>query len=74
MLFHKSKKREQRTFDRDTVIPAVRASICTGERVAGFQNISTGKFDEVTLIRNEEELHTFMEQYGIQPSEIKKIY
>lgn len=74
MLFHKSKKREQKTFDRDLVIPAVRASICTGERVAGFQNISTGKFDEVTLIRNEEELHAFMEQYGIQPSEIKKIY
>ncbi len=53
MLFHKSRKKDQKTFDRTIMVPVVRASICTGERVAGFQNISTGKFDEVTLIRIE---------------------
>ncbi|MDY3919453.1 MAG: aspartate dehydrogenase [Candidatus Limivivens sp.] len=74
MLFQKKKKREQKSFDRASRIPAVRASICTGERVAGFQNLSDGKFEEVTLIRNDQELEQFMEQYGIQPSELRKIY
>ena len=46
--------------------PALRCSICTGEQVAGFKNLSDGKFEEVMLIR-------FREQYGIT-EDIEKIY
>ena len=50
----------------------IRCSICTGEQVAGFQDIHTGKFEEVMLIREEADLHHFNELYGIE--DITKIY
>lgn len=53
--------------------PALRCSICTGEQVAGFKNLSDGKFEEVMLIRNEADLQAFREQYGIT-EDIEKIY
>lgn len=59
-------------FDRELFKPVLKCSICTGEQVAGFKNLATGKFEEVTLIRNERELALFKEQYGI--SEIGKEY
>lgn len=59
-------------FDRELVKPVLKCSICTGEQVAGFKNLATGKFEEVALIRNERELALFKEQYGI--SEIGKEY
>ena len=39
--------------------PAIRVSICTGEQVAGFKNLSTGKFEEITLIRDRKDLEDF---------------
>ena len=42
MLFRR--KRETRTYDRETQKPVIRASICTGEKAAGFQDLRTGKF------------------------------
>lgn len=50
----------------------IRCSICTGEQVAGFQDVHTGKFEEVMLIRNQADLQHFKEQYGVE--EITKIY
>lgn len=50
----------------------LRCSICTGEQVAGFKDLESGRIREVTLIRNDEELQAFMQHYGI--SEIEKIY
>lgn len=58
-------KRKKLLYDRENQKPVLRCSICTGEQVAGFKNIHTGKFEEVMLIRNEKELHEFMEMYGI---------
>ena len=60
------------SFDRETQKPVLRCSICTGEQVAGFKNLTTGKFEEVMLIKNEKDLTEFMSQYGI--SEISKEY
>lgn len=60
------KKKIKKTYDRENLRPVLRCSICTGEQVAGFKNIHTGKFEEVTLIRNERELKEFMEMYGIE--------
>lgn len=72
-----SKKRKEKTalplsYDSKTQKPVLRCSICTGEQVAGFKNLSTGKFEEVMLIKNEKDLTDFMNRYGI--SEISKEY
>lgn len=50
----------------------LRCSICTGEQVAGFQDIHSGKFEEVMLIRDQADLLQFKRQYGVE--EITKIY
>ena len=72
-LFSKNKKPESKTYDPALKRPALRCSICTGEQVAGFKNLSDGKFEEVMLIRNESDLQDFREQYGITEN-IEKIY
>ena len=59
-------------FDMQLYKPVLKCSICTGEQVAGFKNLTTGKFEEVMLIRNEKELASFKELYGI--SELGKEY
>jgi len=60
------------SYDAQTQKPVLRCSICTGEQVAGFKNLTTGKFEEVMLIKNEKDLTAFMNRYGI--SEISKEY
>ena len=70
MLFKKEKKKK---YDPNIRRPAIRVSICTGEQTAGFENLETGKFDEVMLIRNEKDLEDFRKQYGID-EEIRKFY
>ena len=59
-------------YDKESRKPVLKCSICNGEQVAGFKDIRTGKFEEVTLIRNEKELEAFMRTYGID--EIFKEY
>ena len=59
------KKVQKKTYDKENQKPVIRCSICTGEQVAGFKNIRTGKFEEVMLIRNESDRRTFMEMYDI---------
>ncbi len=67
------KKIEKKSYDKETQKPVIKASICNGEQVAGFQDIHTGSFEEIMLIRNENDLRLFREQYGIS-GEIEKIY
>ena len=45
--------------------PVMRASICTGEKVAEFKDIRTGKIEEIMLIRLPEDLERFKEIYEI---------
>lgn len=59
-------------FDPKQQKAVIRCSICAGEQVAGFQDVQTGKFEEVMLIRGEADLQHFKEQYGVK--EITKIY
>lgn len=58
------------SFDRDNLRPMIRSSICTGEQVAGFQNIHTGKFSEVMLLRNHRDLAEFLYIYDISEADI----
>lgn len=67
------KKKTLKTYDRDNKKPIIKASICNGEQVAGFKDIHTGKIEEVMLIKNQEDLNTFKEMYGIN-EEIEKEY
>ena len=75
MFFRKKRQKEQehKTFDSTEWTPVLKSSICTGEKVAGFQNNHTGKFQEDMLIRSEEDLETFKEIYDIT-TDIKTIY
>ena len=50
----------------------IRCSICTGEQVAGFKDEKTGKFTEVMLIRDDNDLKKFMKMYGLK--NVEKIY
>lgn len=68
-----SKKKIMRSYDKDSKRPVIKASICTGEQVAGFKDIHTGKIEEVMLIKNPADLDTFKKMYGID-DEIEKEY
>ena len=60
-------------YDPETQKPAIRCSICTGEQVAGFQDLKTGKFLEIQLLRRPEDLEQFKKDYGIT-EDPKKFY
>lgn len=66
MKFKLGKKPAVRQFDQEMYRPVLKCSICTGEQVAGFKEINSGKFEEVMLIRNEKELDTFMQLYNVK--------
>lgn len=57
---------KKKTYDRENLRPVLRCSICTGEQVAGFKNIHTGKFEEVMLIRGQKDLDLFKEMYEVE--------
>lgn len=61
-------------YDKENKKPVIRASICTGEQVAGFKDVHTGKFEEVMLIKNHRDMEVFRQRYGISEEEIVKEY
>ena len=68
-----SKKKIVHSYVKDSKRPVIKASICTGEQVAGFKDIHTGKIEEVMLIRSEADLDNFKKMYGIN-EKIEKEY
>ncbi len=68
------KKVKKQSYDKETLRPVIRSSICTGEQVAGFQNIQAGKFSEVMLIRNGGDLKEFLDTYDISEEDIQRKY
>ena len=70
MMF--KKKIQKKSYDKQRKRPVLRCSICTGEQVAGFKDLQTGKFEDIMLIRNEKDLMTFKEMYDIE--ELEKEY
>lgn len=65
------KKVEKQIYDKENQKPIIRSSICTGEKVAGFKDIHTGKFTEVMLIKNDRDMKVFLEKYDISPDVVK---
>ena len=64
-MFFKKKKVVPIEYDKEKEIPIIHASICTGEKIAGFKNIETNKFREVMLIKNQKDLEDFCNMYQI---------
>lgn len=52
-------------YDPERQIPVLKCSICTGERIAGFKDIETGRITEVMVIRSDDDLRYFRKLYGI---------
>ena len=71
MLFKKKIKVQED--DRERLIPVIKASICNGEKVAGFKDIHSGVFEDVMLIKTDADLETFKERFAIE-GEIETIY
>lgn len=68
----KRKKTVKKEYDRANQKPVLHCSICTGETVAGFKDLRSGRFEEVMLIKNAGDLAAFKEMYGIE--EVAKEY
>ncbi len=66
------RKPKRNIYDKENQIPVIRSSICNGEQVAGFKDLHTGKFTEITVIRNPKELDEFLMEYDISLDEVKK--
>ena len=45
------RKKHTQSYDKMNKKPVLKTSICTGEQVAGFQDIHTGKIEEIMLIK-----------------------
>lgn len=73
-MFGKKKQKQSLIYDKERKRPAIKSSICTGERVAGFVDKSSGKFEDIMLIRSEKDLEEFCGNYGISKDEIEKIW
>ncbi len=71
-MFGRNRKKAAASYDRTAKVPVIRASICTGEKVAGFRDMASGRFEEQMLIRSDADLKEFMRLYGVEPGEIKK--
>ena len=66
------KKTVIRQYDKENMKPVLKCSICTGEQVAGFKDIHSGKFEEVMLIKNSRDLDVFKQLYQVE--DISKEY
>lgn len=53
-------------YDPNTQIPVLRASICNGEKIAGFKDKKTGHFTEIKLIRSDADLAEFKRKYCVE--------
>lgn len=73
-MFWRRKREEHRSFDHAKKRPVIRASICTGEQTACFQDRETGRLEEVMLLRTPEDRAAFCRMYGIREEELETVY
>lgn len=71
-MFGKRNRKQKITYDKTGKIPVIRASICTGEKVAGFKDEKTGKFDDLMLIRDDSDLKEFLRLYDVTEDQIRR--
>ena len=75
-LFGKRSEKEPETtaFDPAVYEPVIRASICTGEKVACMRERATGKLLELMLIRTDEDLAAFCRRYHVKQENLRTVY
>lgn len=66
------RKKKAISYDKENMKPVIKSSICSGEQVAGFKDIHTGKIEEIMLIKNQSDLDKFKKMYGIDEEVIKE--
>lgn len=71
-MLGRRKKQQTVPYDKTGKIPVIRASICTGEQVAGFKDAASGTFEEIMLIRNDSDLQEFLLRYQVEKNSIKR--
>ena len=71
-MFGRRKRHTIPPYNKDRKVPVIRSSICTGERVAGFKDPVSGKFDELMLIRSGGDLAEFCSQYQVDKNDIQR--
>ncbi|MCR5214724.1 MAG: aspartate dehydrogenase [Eubacterium sp.] len=69
----KKKTKVEIKYDPEVEQPALKTSICTGEKVAGFININSKKFRDVVLVRNSKDLDDFCQAIGVREEDLKSI-
>ncbi|MCD8131045.1 MAG: aspartate dehydrogenase [Lachnospiraceae bacterium] len=74
MFSRKPKTKAHKAYDSENWRPVLKCSICTGEQTAGFQQIRTGQFEDIMLVRGQKDLDEFISIYGLNPADITKIY
>ena len=60
------KKVKAYSYDKERMKPVIKTSICTGEQVAGFKDIHTGKIEDIMLVKTSVDIEKFKEMYGIE--------
>ena len=71
-MFWNRKTRAKTTYDKTGKVPVIRSSICTGEQVAGFKDETTGKFQELMLIRTDSDYQEFLRLYDVEECEVRR--
>ena len=70
-MFGRRKRLTEIPYDKNGKIPVIRSSICVGNQVTGFKD-SSGKFEELMLIRGDKDLSEFLSRYQVEKTGIKR--
>ncbi len=70
--FKKKKPIDIYRYNKETEVPAVKSSICTGEKTAGFLEVNTGKYRDIMLVESDADIEAFKSACGVD--EVKEIY
>ena len=62
------KKPQRHKYDKTNKKAVLKCSICTGEQVAGFKDIHTGKIEDIMLVKTAADIERFKKIYGIEGS------
>ena len=72
LLFGRKKAESKFEYNPNIHKAVLKCSICNGEQVAGFKDNQSGHFYEIMLIRNGQDLDSFMAMYEL--SSVTKEY
>lgn len=66
MFFKNQNKRHIEVVSSSDYEIALEASICTGEKLIGLKNKSTGKLEKAVVVKSQKDIDDFYEKYKIE--------